>query len=205
VRVNSGLDIEVPEVTIDLMEKDKYRSVVTVGMLACSMLLLSALFAGCSRPNVNSSPLMAAHAETTACYHRIASDSSLFRWWLKPAPPAADSWRARYPLDTTILVLPDTVRSSKNQIHNYDVLFSVSCNHPSWTVHYTHHCQDGVNFSWSHPLPPGQGKNTGTPNAMPCPTPEQCPRCHNPVLVVADWVQCDSCPKTWSPPWLPWP
>jgi hypothetical protein len=46
-RASVPLDIQVRVVTIRVMEKDRFRSAIKVGMLACSILVLSALFIGC--------------------------------------------------------------------------------------------------------------------------------------------------------------
>jgi hypothetical protein len=193
VRVNSGLDIKTRVVTIHFMEKDKYRSVVRLSMLASSMLLLSALFVGCSCPCVKPPPPLCAHprATLTACYHYFSSDSSLFRWWLSPPPPA-DSFQAQYPLDTTKVVLPDTVRCNKCQYVLYSMPYG-GCIHPVWTVYYHHNCVAGGN-SWTHQY----WSANGAPNPMPCPTPDKCTRC--PAMCPADYVKCDVCGRLWLPP-----
>jgi len=81
------LDIQVRGDTIRLMEKDKRRSAIVVGMLACSMLLMSALFIGCGHCGW---PVKCTHPQQAAFYHHTDSvpphppDYETFRWYIEP-------------------------------------------------------------------------------------------------------------------------
>jgi len=81
------------------MEKDKSRSVITVGMLVCSILILSALFIGCEKHNTQARLLSAAQL---GCLHPFKyvyythdptippHDSTVVRFdWCEPLPPSS--------------------------------------------------------------------------------------------------------------------
>jgi hypothetical protein len=78
------------------MNKDKLRSVITVSMLACSVLILSALFIGCPQPTwqvqLKAAQIRCPHTEKAAYYHHPTTpphDSTLaaFDWYKSPPPP----------------------------------------------------------------------------------------------------------------------
>jgi len=81
------------------MEKDKFRSVVRVGVLACSMLMLSALFMGCPkvtkpttaptgpgdvRAPADTVPVTCAHTNRVAFYHHQLGEQT-HEWTKDPA------------------------------------------------------------------------------------------------------------------------
>jgi len=172
------------------MEKDKYRSAITVGMLACSILFLSALFIGCGP--CQPTPCTHPHGHQTAYYHYWNPQRLLYKWSLTPRP-VDDSIPC--PWDTTQFVLPDTVKC--NDCDSVLVSRPFTCFH----IHRTAHFQcDSCGFTWSHELPPPPNPELqSTPVSVPCPPPENCEQCHKPG-VVADFVKCNVCGKTW-PPW----
>ena len=190
------LDIQIRRVTIHVMEKDKHRSAITVGMLACSMLLLSALFIDCGTCDRTQLP-PCPHPDSlqTAYYHHFLPGGGLFKWSLTP-PPANDSLIAPYPLDTTVSVMPDTVKCTDCDSVLYATPYT-DCFHIPRTVYF--HC-DACGTTWSHPLPPFPNPALlSAPVSVPCPDPEPCFNCPAPPMV-ADSVKCGDCHKVW-PPW----
>ena len=98
------------------MEKDKLRSVITVGALACSVLILSALFIGCEKPGtpqqlLGGAQLKCPHSTQAAYYHHTytipphRTGYATVPWYVTPPPmgdttglPAAQPC----PVDTTM-------------------------------------------------------------------------------------------------------
>ena len=79
------------------MEKGKFRSAITVGTLACSILILSALFIGCETHKTQQQLLSAAqlrcpHSLLAAYYTHpmvLPHDTSVAVFtWVEPVPPS---------------------------------------------------------------------------------------------------------------------
>ena len=173
------------------MEKDKHRSVISVGMLACSMLLLSALFIGCGpcqRP-----PCAHPQNDQAAFYHNQNPSGDTITWYVTPRI-AGDT--APCPWDSTALNTPDYVRCLECGV----VLQSPPCLHPSLVAWYHH--TDGVGHdtvgalptvTWFVDLPPFSDP-LGTPTPQTCPTGDG-------VMCNADSTTCRICgAKTWTAP-----
>ncbi|MBN2464533.1 hypothetical protein JXD38_02760 [candidate division WOR-3 bacterium] len=181
------------------MEKDKHRSVITVGMLACSMLLLSALFTGCGTcQQTTESSCAHPHEHQTAYYHYWSPQKQLYKWSLTPRP-SNDTMQC--PWDTTVLVLPDTVKC--NDCDSVLLARPFECFHIHQRVYF--HCPL-CGATWDHPLPdPPNPAQLSAPVSVPCPDPEDC--INSPPLgscpadtIYADSVKCMDCGKVW-PPW----
>jgi hypothetical protein len=83
------------------MEKDRFRSVITVGMLACSILILSALFIGCEKHRTQQKLLSAAQL---GCPHLVKA-----AYYTHPIVLPHDTTKAVF---TWVVLLPPSSTTS---------------------------------------------------------------------------------------------
>jgi len=156
------------------MEKDKFRSAIAVGMLACSVLLISALFIGCGPCAPPVEPPGCTHPSQAAFYHHQHPSGDTITWYVTPRP-ANDTIPC--PWDSAALCTPDSVKC----LDCGYLVYSPPCTHPNRLAFYHHtntippHVPGSSTVTWVVPSDPA----LGTPVAQPCP-------------VDGDPCQCDS-------------
>jgi len=160
------------------MEKDKSRSVVRVSMLACSVLLLSALFIGCGPCTPQPKPCL--HPSRVAFYCHALPGDSAHTWYATWTDTAGVPSPQPCPWDSASTAC-DSLKCETCKL----LLYRPPCTHPVQAAYYHHAHPDTTTFTWYESPPPPPSDTTSAPADVQCPIDDQPRPC--------DYVKCLAC------------